>query len=161
MTTGIAAPLTAEAFAPFGDVFAAPSTPGRVVADRSVLNLRERARPSLFLALPEPVPTGPIVARMMERHRFSSQSFVPMGPARFLVLVAPHAEGGGPDMARARAFLASPGQGITYAPDVWHHGLTVLGAPVAFAVFMWRDGSADDEEFVTIDPLRVIVPEAA
>lgn len=160
MTTLAASPLTAEAFAPFGDVFAAPVEPGRIDADRSLRSLRAAARPSLSLVLRAPSPPGPVIARVMERHRFSSQSFVPMGPRRFLVLVAPHAESGGPDMAQARAFLAGPGQGVTYAPDVWHHGLTVLGAPLQVAVFMWRDGSADDEEFVTIDPLPVILPKS-
>lgn len=153
-----ARPLTAEAFAPFGDVFVAPTTPGRSYTEGALANARARAWPSLSVALPEPVPPGPVVAQVMERHAFSSQSFVPMGPGRFLVLVAPHAATGGPDMTRARAFVAGPGQGITYGMDVWHHGMTVLDVPLAFGVFMWRDGSAGDEEFVDIAPLTVRLP---
>lgn len=153
-----AQPLTDEGFAPFGEVFAAPATPGRVYSEGALANARAGARPSLSVALREPAPPGPVVATVMERHAFSSQSFVPMGPGRFLVLVAPHAATGGPDMTRARAFVAGPGQGITYGMDVWHHGMTVLGAPLAFGVFMWRDGSAGDEEFVDIAPLTVRIP---
>lgn len=153
-----AQPLTAETFAPFGEVFAVPATPGRIYAERALANARAGARPSLSVALRQPAPPGPVIARVMERHAFSSQTFVPMAPGRFLVLVAPHAAAGGPDMTQADAFVAGPGQGITYGADVWHHGLTVLDAPLAFGVFMWRDGSADDEEFVDIAPLTVRLP---
>ena len=41
-------------------------------------------------------------------------------------------------------------QGVTYKADTWHHPLTVLDRPAAFAVFMWLDGSKGDEEFVTL-----------
>lgn len=153
-----ARPLTAEAFAPFGEVFAVPDAPGRIYTERALGNARAGAWPSLSVALRDPAPPGPIVARAMERHEFSSQSFVPMAPGRFLVLVAPHAAGGGPDMTAARAFVAGPGQGVTYGADVWHHGMTVLDAPLAFGVFMWRDGTAGDEEFVDIAPLTIHLP---
>jgi ureidoglycolate lyase len=87
---------------------------------------------------------------MMERHRFSSQSFVATDVSRWLVLVAPHAAGGGPDMSRARAFLPKPGQGITFGVDVWHHPLTVFDRPGIFAIYMWLDGTSGDEEFFTL-----------
>jgi ureidoglycolate lyase len=94
--------------------------------------------------------------RVIERHRSSSQSFVPMEAGRWLAIVAPHAmEGGGPDMARARAFLARPDQGITYGPDVWHHPFTVLDREARFAVLIWRDGTTGDEEFVDVAPFTV------
>lgn len=154
----MAGQLTVAAFAGFGEVFSAPSSPGRAYADAALANARPGARPSLSLVLRAPVSDGPIVARRMERHAFSSQSFVPMGPGRYLVMVAPHGPDGRPDMARARAFVAGPGQGVTYGADVWHHELTVLDAPLGFGVFMWRDGTAGDEEFVDIDPVTVRLP---
>jgi ureidoglycolate lyase len=154
----VAGPLTAEGFAGFGEVFSAPSSPGRAYADAALANARPGARPSLSVVLRAPVPVTPIVAHRMERHAFSSQSFVPMGPGRYLVMVAPHGRDGRPDMALARAFVALPGQGVTYAADVWHHELTVLDAPLAFGVFMWRDGTTGDEEFVDIAPVTVRLP---
>ncbi|MBB5696322.1 ureidoglycolate lyase [Muricoccus pecuniae] len=152
-------PLTAEDFAPFGDVLMVPVAPGRTYVERSLANLRPDARPSLSMVAKEPEAT-PIRVHRMERHRFSSQSFIPLSPARFLVLVAPHAAGGGPDMGRAVAFLATPGQGVTYGADVWHHPFTLLSAPAAFAVTMWLDGTADDEEFVDVTPFSLEVPDA-
>lgn len=149
-----AVPLTAEAFAPFGQVLDPPTLPGRVYFDQRLENRRAGAHPSLSLAMRAPS-SLPFRVEKMERHAFSSQSFVPLDPVRYLVLVAPHAPGGGPDMDRAVAFVASPGQGVTYGADVWHHGLTVLDAPGRFAIGMWLDGTAGDEEFVDVAPFDV------
>lgn len=148
-------PLTAAAFAPFGDVLEAPSEPGRRYFDRGLGNDRAHAKASLSLARVAPLSEQPLIARQMERHAHSSQSFVPLGAARWLVIVAPHGAGARPDVAAAQAFVVGPGQGITYRADVWHHPLTVLDAEAAFAILMWRDGSRDDEEFLGIEPFAV------
>ena len=153
-----AVPLDAEAFAPFGEVLAVPDQPGRAYFEGALASTRSDAWPSLSLTLREPSAL-PLRVTAMERHAFSSQSFVPLGPARWLVLVAPHAASGGPDMAQARAFVAGPGQGVTYGRDVWHHGLTVLDQTARFAVLMWRDGTAGDEEFVDVQPMAVELPD--
>jgi ureidoglycolate lyase len=156
MTTAL--PLNSAAFAPFGEVLEAP-TEGRVYFEKALRTARPGARPSLSIVRSAAAPTGSILARQMERHEFSSQSFIPMGPARFLVLIAPHAPQGGPDMTKARAFVAEPGQGVTYGADVWHHGLTVLGQAASFGVFMWNDGTERDVEFLTLpEPFPVHVP---
>lgn len=150
-----AQPLTAAAFAPFGDVLEAPVEPGRAYFDDALANGRADARPSLSIARAGPS-AAPVVARMMERHAFSSQSFMPLEACRWLVLVAPHGADGGPDMARAHAFLPEPGQGITFRMDCWHHSLTVLDRPASFAIWMWCDGTDGDQEFVDLAaPLRI------
>ena len=141
--------LTAAAFAPFGQIVTAPGSAGRDYFSATLASLRPQARPSLSLAYRMPSPL-PLSATMMERHRFSSQTFIATDLARWLVLVAPHAPTGGPDMARARAFLPKPGQGITFGADVWHHPLTVFDRPGTFAIFMWLDGTNGDEEFFTL-----------
>jgi len=97
----------------------------------------------------------------MERHEFSSQSFVPIDVSRYIVVVAPRAADGGPDAEAARAFLVPGDVGITYHVDIWHHPMTILDRPARFAVFMWRDGSTGDEEFVQLaHPFRVALAEA-
>lgn len=150
-------PLTAEGFAPYGDVLAAPAEPGRLYVDGAYRSLRPHARPSLSFSRKAPTAL-PITSRLMERHEFSSQSFIPMDGGRCIAVVAPHAEGGGPDMARARAFIAAPGQGVTYAPDVWHHPFTVLERPACYAIAMWLDGGTGDEEFVTVPDFVIDLP---
>ena len=159
MRTIPAEPLTQEAFAPFGEALTIPTAKSRVYFDTALRNGRPAARPSLSLSFAEPRGALPLRVKVMERHEFSSQSFVPLGPVRWLVLVAPHGVGGGPDMTRARAFLPGPGQGVTYGMNVWHHPNTVLDAPASFAIWMWLDGGKGDEEFFDVaEPLTVDVP---
>ncbi len=156
MRTLLAEPITADAFAPFGELLAPPEGFDRHYFDAALHNARPAARPSLSLATVEPIASLPLDAVQMERHAFSSQSFVPMGPARFLAIVAPHTENGGPDADQARAFLVDGGRGITFRADVWHHPMTVLDRPSTFAIVMWLDGSAGDTELVTLAaPFRV------
>jgi ureidoglycolate lyase len=143
-------PLRTGAFAPFGDVLEAPPAPGRNFFGDGLANRRPGAAPSLAVAYVPPQ-SVPLNATRMERHEFSSQSFLALDVARWLVIVAPKAANGGPDTARARAFLAGPGQGVTYRVDTWHHPLTVLDRPARFAVLIWLEHSATDEEFVTLD----------
>ena len=147
--------LTPAAYAPYGEVLSAPSVPGREYFDCSLANARADAWPSLSVVLKLPIERLPIEADLFERHEFSSQTFVPLDVSRWLIVVCPHASSGGPDVSRAVAFLAGPDQGITYGMNVWHHGLTVLDRPARFAVFMWRNGSAGDEEFVHVAPMAV------
>lgn len=154
----IAEPLTSAAFLPYGEVIEVPDLPGRTYFEDALANLRPAARPSISLSVMTKVAAMPVRSSTMERHEFSSQSFIPQQAGRYLVVVAPHAAGGGPDMARARAFLGAPGQGITYGANVWHHPFTILDGPARFAVIMWRDGGKGDEEFVEVAPFEVHLP---
>ncbi len=149
-------PLTAEAFAPFGDVLERPTEPGRLYFDSALGNLREHAHASLSLSMRAPTQALPMEAISLERHEFSSQSFVPVDVDDWLVVVAPHAETGGPDVSRVRAFRARGDQGVTYKPNTWHHGLTVFERPATFAIVMWRDGGKGDEEFVDVPPFMIL-----
>jgi ureidoglycolate lyase len=150
-------PLTAEAFAPYGEVLAAPQTVGvRTSYNAGLANLRPDVPACLSLILAAPVPR-PVGIEVIERHVFTSQSLVPMAPARWVIVVAPVAAEDGPDLEAAEAFLPAPGQGITLAPGTWHAPLTVLDAPAPFAFLMWRNHATDDEEIMAIPPMAVAV----
>jgi ureidoglycolate lyase len=151
----IARPLRAEAFAPFGDVVEAPTKPGRAYFETSLGNLRPTARPRLWMLTKMPVAGLPLEIKSLERHEFSSQSFVPIDIGRWLIVVAPHAAQGGPDVKRAQAFLASARQGVSYKPNTWHSGLNVFDKPARLTVFMWLDGTPADEEVVLVTPFTV------
>jgi ureidoglycolate lyase len=158
MRTIIAEPITAEAFAPFGALLAAPEGFGRTYYDAALSNARPDARASISVALVEPVKSLPLDAVQMERHIFSSQSFLPMDGARYFTIVAPHGADGGPDTEQARAFLVDGGRGITFGADVWHHPMAALDRPSAFGIMMWLDGTSGDQELVTLAaPFRVAV----
>lgn len=146
--------LTSEAFAPFGDVIEVPNVAGRNYYADELGNLRPQAKPSLSMSYREPTHERPLKSEMLERHEFSSQTFVPVDVGRWLIVVAPHAAAGGPDITGLRAFVATGAQGVTYKPNTWHHGLTTLDRPGRFAVFMWLAGT-QDEEFVPVTPFTV------
>jgi ureidoglycolate lyase len=150
------APLTAEALAPFGSIVVAPAN----ASDRSLYTQwlgSERVgmtpRFHVNLLLPAELP---YTVQVLERHVYSAQFFVPLDVARYVVVVAPTANDGTPDLAGVRAFLAPANVGVVYAPGTWHAGATVLERPGSFAVLMWRNDSADDEEFLTLEsPLEI------
>lgn len=154
-------PLTAAAFAPFGQVIERPEDFGRIYFSEALLNGRDSAKPSLSLSKGRPLAASVLEATKMERHEFSSQSFVPIDVSRYLVIAAPHGADGKPDSARLQAFLARGDQGVTYGMNVWHHPMTVLDRPSTFAVFMWLDGGRGDEEFVDLAaPIAIDFPSA-
>ena len=155
----VAEPLTSLSFAPFGAVLEGTPTPGRVYLSDTLANARANAPVSLSVATVAPNGGLPLAVTVLERHEHSSQTFIPLQVSRYLVLATLDAPGGGPDLARLRAFVARAGQGVTYAMGTWHHPLTVLDGPATFAVLMWRDGTAGDEEFVPVTtPLTVVLP---
>ena len=148
------APLDPEAFAPFGEVVQMPAGGGRpinrgtaiAVADAVALDLvRAGGRPSLQLLRARPVA---LPARLgpLERHLLSSQTFLPLGEARFAVVVAPADAAGPGDL---RAFLTDGQQGVHYAAGTWHHPLIALGRISDFVV-IGRAADAEDCEFLDL-----------
>ena len=158
MSTLTTTPLTLTAFAPFGDVLESPPQAGRATFDGALANLRASA--PLSLSLVHKLPTAlPLESSTMERHRFSSQTFLPLAAQRWLIVVAPHLPSrDAPDMQKAQAFVAEGNQGVTYGADVWHHPFAVLDQPAHFAVATWRDGGPDDDEFVSVPTFTIRLP---
>ncbi|MGL4323026.1 MAG: ureidoglycolate lyase [Beijerinckiaceae bacterium] len=152
MHTLTAQPLTAAAFAPYGHVTESPALGARNYMDANLVNRRPVAgKASLSIACIEPRTERPLPLSVIERHVFSSQSFVPLNDGRYLVLVAPKRPDGSADVQQAQAFLAAPGQSITYSPDIWHGPMTPLDQPMHFAIMMFNDGTSGDEEVIRHD----------
>lgn len=150
--------ISAEAFAPYGDLLYRPQLGGpRAELIDELLNLRSGAKPRLSLAI-VPAKPLPLVATEMERHIFSSQAFVPYDCDSYLVVVAPHDAEGGPDAAGLRAFRVPGDVAINYRPDTWHHPLTALSTPGRFVVMTFVDHTAGDEEFVPL-PAAIEISE--
>lgn len=132
-----AQPLTAAAFAPFGDVLE-PTGDFRLINeglchrhhDRAMLDFGEdgRAGISIFNAEPRALP---YVFNLVERHSEGSQAFLPLSQHPFLVIVAPDL-GGTP--GAPLAFLTDGHQGINLHRNTWHGVLTPLHDPGLFAV---------------------------
>lgn len=148
-------PLTAEAFAPFGQVISAETAAQRYAINEGTAQrfhdlaqldtTRAGGRPvlSLFRATARPLP---LQVMGMERHALGSQAFVPLGAQRFLVLVA--APGPAPTVDALRCFLASPGQGVNFSAGTWHHPLIALDGGGDFLVIdrAAADGAVDCDE---------------
>ena len=130
--------LTAEAFAPFGDVIDASGVADKIINqgkcgrfhDRADMDFGPDGRAGLSVFDAEPR-TLPYELTMVERHPDGSQAFMPMSEHPFLVTVAED-ENGRP--VRPRAFVSAPGQGVNYHRNTWHGVLTPLHSPGRFAV---------------------------
>ena len=156
----IAEPLNTEAFRPFGRVFEAPFQPGRESFNEFLENSRADARVDLSIATISPLDKLPMQATTLERHPYSSQTFIPVRVSRYLVIVAPDYPDGNPNLDRVRCFLAKGNQCVTYRRGLWHHDMTVLDDITEMAILMWCDRSSNDEELLEIDtPFEVLLPD--
>ncbi len=147
-------PLDVDAFAPFGQVITRPARAGdRASYEAGLSSHRPQATVRLWVNHVRPT-TLPLLATKLERHRYSSQTFLPLSVSRYIVITAPSLASGAPDVAGIVGFVAEGTQGITYAADVWHHPICALDEPASFAVLMWQDDSPSDEEWATLpDPI--------
>jgi ureidoglycolate lyase len=135
--------LNAAAIAPYVTILAAPDRKATVFD--GVLEVGDVPGHHGFTILcPNPVAEDAISISALERHAHSTQSFLPIKAGRWLVLVAPTAADGSPDMAGAMAFVAGPEDAICIGRNVWHAGLTVLDQPAEFGMVMWKADAGDD-----------------
>lgn len=157
MSTLRARPLTAEDFAPFGQVIALGGAFTPINAGRC-RRYSDLARPeileghtgiSLFQA---EIRALPLPLTLMERHPLGSQAFLPMGGSDYLVAVALD-EGGRP--GPPTAFLARQDQGIQLGRGVWHGVLAPISGSGLFAV-VDRIGPGANLEEHPLDPPPLI-----
>lgn len=140
-------PLSAAAFAPFGDVIATDVGDSYPINDGNARRYHALATAnagdgevilSIFRGSPWPTP---VHIRMLERHPLGSQAFVPMQCHPWLIVVAEE-----PKPSSVRAFLARGDQGVQIAAGVWHHPLLVLHASHDFLVVDRSDPDDNLEE---------------
>lgn len=139
MRTLVPEPLTAEAFAPFGEVIEASERAEQIPINYGMTTrFNDLARIDVaeagghaILSIFRGRPLDPLVLKIFERHPLGSQSFTPLSGRPYLVAVAPP---GAFEPAAVRVFRASPRQGVNYAKGVWHHYLLPLEAESDFLV---------------------------
>lgn len=152
--------LTAEAFAPFGQVLQGTGAGAQRKPFASRMrNDRPAAQPNMTWMRVVPV-AGSVRIDALERHPHSNQTFVPMNGTRHLVAVCPSAPDGSPLPSQLRIFVADGSQAVNYDADVWHAPRTALCAPGEFVMFRWDDGSALDTELRALEvPIVVELPD--
>lgn len=152
MRTIVPEPLTADAFAPFGDVIEV-SDQAEVIPINYGWTTRFNALTDVAVGDGQAIisifrsrPLTPLVLKIFERHPLGSQAFMPLQSRPFLVAVAPP---GDFDAARVRIFRAGAGQGVNYAKGTWHHFLLALDAESDFLV-VDREGPEENLDEVEL-----------
>ncbi|KAG0653834.1 Ureidoglycolate lyase [Monosporozyma unispora] len=93
--------------------------------------------------------------KILEKHPFSSQTFLPLGGATqeyaYLIVVALPSQNGhgkdlGPDLSTLKAFICKGNQAVTYGKGIWHAPMIVVGKRdyIDFAVLIYE----------TLDPTK-------
>ncbi|WP_137156352.1 ureidoglycolate lyase [Rhizobium sp. FKL33] len=155
-------PLTAEAFAPYGQVIEATPAKMRLINGGNTERHHGLGRAealgegaevilNIFRGQPRQLPYA---VDMMERHPFGSQSFQPLSGKSWLVVVAAD-EGGQP--GEPQVFLARGDQGVNYPAGLWHHPLMALAGVCDFLVVDRLGPGGNLEEYFYQTPF--IIPE--
>lgn len=138
--------LTSERFAPFGDVI--ESVVDRTAAmnaerferfdDLCKLDMADDGRVAVSIARCRVATALPYRLDMVERHPLGSQAFVPLGPSRMIVVVAPPEES--VEVSDLCAFVTNGRQGINYHLGTWHMPLIAFESGQEFLII---DRAAD------------------
>lgn len=157
--------LTAENFAPFGDVIEARGAAtsminrGRCGRYHNLAQLDFDSSGSAGISLFQSQPIKlPVQLDLVERHPLGSQAFIPMssGPMSggyYLVVVG---QDDGDSPAGLQAFVARPDQGVNYHRNTWHAVLMPIGHDALFTVVDWIGSQQNLEEFQFSEPITVI-----
>ena len=150
MTALIPRSLDAHAFAPFGEVVSFDYANARLVNNGKAFRSDLRAGLKFFAGEPKlsvyrvEAQRSPVTIVELERHPNSSQTFVPITTARFVVVVAPDNLDGSPDLSGCRAFVGERAQGFNYRPGVWHAPIVALDQGGDFLMLIWEQGDEAD-----------------
>lgn len=178
--TVVAEPVTPANFARFGGVVSSKhqlstavsssanyGTATKLLQVSPVVNTNKDAKANLNLFRCSPpnhlIEDGLYHSKVLERHPFSTQTFVPMGRPRdeisYMVIVAP------PDpedpqrlplIDEIAAFTVRGDQAITYGAGVWHAPMIALGDTTDFVVLIHETGTFSiDTEEVSLDEVHV------
>lgn len=141
-------PLTAQAFAPFGDVIEVGAGDSFEINDGFTTRHHALATvdtdADVIISIFEGR-TRPLTVAMLECHPLGSQAFVPLNGRDWLAVVAKT-----PEPEACRAFLCKGTQGLQYNAGVWHHPLLVLEQAQNFLV-VDRAGAGENLQEVFFD----------
>jgi ureidoglycolate lyase len=163
------APISHDAFAPFGRVVQAGGS-GMLVnggtAHRYDIDSFPGANVDSSLSLITSVfradgLTLPRTIRMLERHPRTAQLIAPISAHAHVIVVCSSRSDGSPDLQTLSAFQLGAEQGVVYRPLVWHHPIIAIGQESVFLVQSWQDSTDRDCEITAIDPVSIIAhPDA-
>jgi ureidoglycolate lyase len=149
-----AVPLTAERFAPYGDVIATAGGGIEAMNEARFDRFNDLARVDVDTSgeghvsvsiVRSKTPTElPYQFDMVERHPLGSQAFIPLSGFSFVVVVAPPGESVEPQ--DLQAFVTNGAQGINYHRGTWHMPLIALNGSQEFLVVDRAPGEGNCEQ---------------
>lgn len=150
-------PITAEGFAPFGEVLAPRDVAtkminaGRCERHHALATVERSGGEAIISIFRSEAVSLPYECALLERHPLGSQAFMPLGGGAWLSIVAPD-EGARP--GAPLAFLVPAGVGVNLHAGVWHGVLTPLDHAADFLV-VDREGAGINLEEVIIEPVTI------
>lgn len=157
MTTIRIEPITAEAFAPYGELLTCRGTAskminqGRCERHHALATVERGGGEAIISIFRSQAISLPYDCTLLERHPLGSQAFVPLGQDAWMSVVADDVDG---RPGTPRAFLVPAGMGVNLHAGVWHGVLTPLDNPTDFLVID-REGDGVNLEEVGIDPVTI------
>ncbi|UTW02198.1 ureidoglycolate lyase [Amphritea atlantica] len=160
-------PLTAAAFAPYGTVIETRDRDFFMINNGSTQRFHRLAE----VMLGKPGDRGiisifraqglalPLRIKLLERHPFGSQAFIPLKQNPFLIIVADPGEV--PQRDKIRAFITDGSQGINYHPGVWHHPVLSCVPEDDFLV-VDREGEGNNcDEYFFAEDTEIVLENSA
>jgi len=158
-----ALPLTAERFAPFGDVLEAVAGNKKIMNEARFerygnlaqidIDSDDGGQPSISIARCRSATSMPYRIDMLERHPRGTQAFMPLTAFQFVVVVAPAGED--IETQDIAAFVTNGRQGINYHKGVWHIPIIAMQEGQEFMI-VDRGGNGDNcDEHYLGDPILV------
>jgi ureidoglycolate lyase len=154
--------LTKERFAPYGDVV--ESAAGNKAAmnasrferfdDLCKIEMSKDGRVAVSIARCRVATELPYRIDIVERHPLGSQAFVPLGPSRMIVVVAPAEES--VEAADLRAFVTNGRQGINYHRGTWHMPLIAFEQGQEFLIIDRAAGQPNCDEHMLDEAVMLV-----
>ena len=158
-------PITAERFAPYGDVIHASTAAKAAMNEARFERFHDLAnidvdgaggRVAISIARCKTPAKFPHRFDLVERHPHGSQAFIPLAPFSFIVVVAPAGEA--VEAADLCAFVTNGTQGVNYHKGVWHMPMIAIEAGQEFLIVDRAPASDNCEEFILGNPLTLEAP---
>ncbi|MEE2960682.1 MAG: ureidoglycolate lyase [Myxococcota bacterium] len=146
--------ISRELYSPYGDLIAGKDgSGGGEVANQgtaeafhnlaSFKNLRpDSASPSISVFRVQPLSQTNLRLKLLEKHPYSTQFFIPMNAVAYLAIVALGDEH--PEVDTLKVFKVPGNQAIGYHPGVWHYPMVALERVTDFVTMTYQIGNSED-----------------
>lgn len=88
------------------------------------------------------------MAKVLERHPYTSQTFIPMGISgdkdAYVVICAPNGANDKPDVSKIEMFVAKGNEAVMYNAGVWHAPMVTLVDKIDFCVLTNQNGVPEE-----------------